>query len=103
MHLIASNATIKAIKASDERTRLSDGQGLSLKLFVKGGSHAWWFDYTFEGRRKTISFGTYPATTLALARRKAETARHRCEVASIPATCARLRRRPGSESAMTPD
>jgi len=28
MHLIASNATIKAIKASDERTRLSDGQGL---------------------------------------------------------------------------
>ncbi|MDQ2928219.1 MAG: integrase arm-type DNA-binding domain-containing protein, partial [Pseudomonadota bacterium] len=75
LHLIASNATIKAIKDGDGRTRLSDGQGLYLKLFVKGGSHAWWFDYTFEGRRKTISFGTYPATTLSLARKKAEEAR----------------------------
>ena len=53
MHLIASNATIKAIKPDDLRTRLSDGKGLYLRLFVKGGSHAWWFDYTFEGRRKT--------------------------------------------------
>jgi integrase len=75
MHLIASNATIKAIKPDDLRTRLSDGKGLYLRLFVKGGSHAWWFDYTFEGRRKTISFGTYPATTLSLARKKAELAR----------------------------
>ena len=33
-------------------------------LFVKGGSHSWRFDYTFDGRRKTVSFGTYPATTL---------------------------------------
>lgn len=53
MHLIASNATIKAIRANDERTCLSDGKGLYLRLFVRGGSHAWWFDYTFEGRRKT--------------------------------------------------
>jgi hypothetical protein len=35
------------------------------------------FDYTFEGRRKTISLGTYPATTLALARKKAEIIRAR--------------------------
>jgi hypothetical protein len=36
-HLIASNATIKAIKPGDVRSRL---------LFVKGGSHSWRFDYT---------------------------------------------------------
>ena len=67
LHLISSNATIKAIKRGDTRTRLNDGKGLYLLLFVKGGSHCWRFDYTFDGRRKTVSFGTYPETTLALA------------------------------------
>lgn len=44
-------------------------------LFLSGGSHAWRLDYTFQTRRKTFSLGTYPATTLATARRKAEAAR----------------------------
>ncbi|MEY4763481.1 MAG: hypothetical protein RI907_154 [Pseudomonadota bacterium] len=44
-------------------------------LFVKGGSHGWRFDYSFEGRRKTLSLGTYPATGLALARKQAAEAR----------------------------
>ena len=74
-HLIASNLTIKSIATNDDRTRLTDGEGLYLLLFVKGGSHSWRFDYTIEGRRKTLSFGTYPATTLSLARKKAEEAR----------------------------
>ena len=47
-----------------------------LLLFADGGSaHGWRFDYSFEGKRKTISFGTYPDTGLALARKKAEAAR----------------------------
>ncbi len=46
-----------------------------LLLFVKGGSHGWRFDYSFEGRRKTLSLGTYPATGLALARKQAAEAR----------------------------
>jgi integrase len=74
-HLIPSNLTIKSIRANDDRTRLSDGNGLYLLLFVKGGSHSWRFDYTFDGRRKTLSFGTYPDTTLSLARKKADDAR----------------------------
>lgn len=74
-HLIASNATITAIRSNDERSRLSDGDGLYLLLFVKGGSHSWRFDYSFDGRRKTLSFGTYPETTLSLARKKADEAR----------------------------
>jgi hypothetical protein len=40
-NLIPSDATIKAIKPGDARTRLSDGDGLVLLLFVKGGSHGW--------------------------------------------------------------
>ena len=74
-HLILSNATIKAIKSNDPRRRLSDGDGLYLRLFVNGGSHAWRFDYTFDGRRNTLSLGTYPTTTLSAARQKAEEAR----------------------------
>ena len=74
-HLILSNATIKAIKGSDPRRRISDGDGLYLRLFVNGGSHAWRFDYRFDGRRNTLSLGTYPTTTLSDARQKADEAR----------------------------
>ena len=74
-HLIPSNATIKSIKAGDARHRRTDGAGLYLRLFVKGGSHGWRFDYSLNGRRNTLSLGTYPDTTLSLARKKADEAR----------------------------
>ena len=71
-HLIASDATIRAVKPGHPRDRLNDGSGLHLKLFVKGGSHGWRFDYSLDGRRNTISLGTYPQTGLSAARKKAE-------------------------------
>lgn len=74
-NLIPSNTTIKAIKRGDPRRRLSDGAGLYLLLFVNGGSHGWRFDYSLARRRKTLSLGTYPTTSLSAARRKAEEAR----------------------------
>jgi integrase len=74
-NLISSDATIRAIKSGDPRGRLSDGDGLVLLLFVKGGSHGWRLDYRFGGKRNMLSLGTYPDTTLAIARRKADAAR----------------------------
>jgi hypothetical protein len=74
-HLIPGDASIKAVKAGDPRKRLNDGDGLYLLLHVKGGSHGWRLDYTINGRRKSLSLGTYPDTGLALARRKAAEAR----------------------------
>ncbi len=74
--LIPSDTTIRAIKPGDPRSRLSDGDGLFLLLFVKGGAHGWRFDYRFGGKRNMISLGTYPDTTLAIARRKADATRH---------------------------
>jgi integrase len=71
-HLIPSAATLKAIKPGCPQRRLSDGAGLYLLLFVKGGSHGWRLDYTFKGRRKTLSLGTYPEVSLGEARKKAE-------------------------------
>jgi hypothetical protein len=44
-------------------------------LFVKGGSHGWRLDYSFEGKRKTLSLGTYPTIGLGAARQKAADAR----------------------------
>ncbi len=74
-NLIPSEATIRAVKPGDPRSRLSDGDGLFLLLSVKGGSQAWRLDYRFQGKRNTLSLGTYPDTSLALARRKADAAR----------------------------
>lgn len=45
-------------------------------LLVNPNGSRWWrFDYRHEGKRKTISFGTYPDTGLKLAREKRNSAR----------------------------
>ncbi|MFM2058168.1 MAG: hypothetical protein RLY71_2553 [Pseudomonadota bacterium] len=72
-HLLTDTA-LRSIKAGDTRKRLTDGDGLYLLLFVKGGAHGWRLDYSHQGKRKTLSLGTYPDTGLALARRKADEA-----------------------------
>lgn len=74
-NLIPSDTTIRSLKPDDPRKRINDGDGLYLLLFFKGGSHLWRFDYAIQGRRKTISFGPYPDTTLGTARRLAQQAR----------------------------
>lgn len=45
-NLISSDTTIRNIKPGDPRRRVSDGDGLYLLLFVKGGAHGWRLDYT---------------------------------------------------------
>lgn len=71
-NLIPSDKTIRSIKSGDERKRLSDGDGLYLLLFVKGGSHGWRYSYSIDGQRRLLSLGTYPDTGLAAARKKAD-------------------------------
>lgn len=91
-NLISSDTTIKAVRSGDPRKRLTDGDGLYLLLFVKGGSHGWRFDYTFNGRRKTLSLSTYPDTTLATARRKAQDARELVAAGGDPSQQRKLSR-----------
>ena len=45
--------------------------------FSEGNRHYWRFDYTHEGKRKTLSYGAYTKTNLALAREIADQARAR--------------------------
>ena len=74
-NLIPGDKTLKAIKPGDHRKRISDGGGLYLLLFVKGGAHGWRFAYAHGGKRLLLSLGTYPDTGLGLAREKADDAR----------------------------
>ena len=92
-HLISSAATLKAIKPGHSQGRVSDGAGLYLLLFVKGGSHAWRLDYVFKGRRKTLSLGTYPAVSLAIARQRAEEARRLVRAGQDPSQARQDERR----------
>lgn len=74
-HEITSDATLKRdSKPQSQPFRVRDGDGLYL-LVNPNGSRWWRFDYTINGKRKTISLGIYPDTGLAAARRKAEEAR----------------------------
>ncbi|MFI3136354.1 MAG: integrase arm-type DNA-binding domain-containing protein [Methylococcaceae bacterium] len=66
---LLKDTTLRSAKPSDKDQRLLDGAGLYLLLKSTGAK--WWrFDYSFSGKRKTLSFGTYPKTSLAEARKK---------------------------------
>ncbi|MFM8341233.1 MAG: tyrosine-type recombinase/integrase [Methylomonas sp.] len=67
---LLSDTTIRNTKPSIKDVRLCDGNGLY--LLVKPNNSRWWrLDYTINTKRKTLSLGTYPTTTLADARKKA--------------------------------
>jgi hypothetical protein len=53
---------------------LADGHGLYLYV-AANGSRLWRFDFQFDGKRSTMSFGGYPEVSLADAREAREAAR----------------------------
>jgi integrase len=67
-----TDTEIKKSKSTDKQYKLSDGAGLCLIVPIKGKKY-FRFDYSINGKRKSISFGTYPETSLKEARdRRAE-------------------------------
>ena len=67
-----TDTQIKNLKPRDKPFKISDGGRLYL-LVTKTGSKLWRMAYNFDGKEKTLSFGQYPAVTLAQAReRRAE-------------------------------
>ncbi|TCV80153.1 MULTISPECIES: Arm DNA-binding domain-containing protein [Methylomonas] len=71
---INKDTVYRAAKPKDKDYFINDGGGLNL-VVGKNGTKIWRFIFTFEGKRKKLSFGVYPDTTLESARRKAEEAR----------------------------
>lgn len=69
-----TDVEVRKAKPRERDYKLSDGKGLYLLVTTAGGKY-WRFDYSFQGKRKTLAFGTYPETTLTLARDRRKTAR----------------------------
>ncbi|SHK30059.1 protein of unknown function [Roseomonas rosea] len=58
---------VKAALGRDKPYRLSDGDGLHLRV-LPSGARLWQFRYRVLGAEKTLSLGQYPEVTLAEAR-----------------------------------
>ena len=69
-----TDTAIRKAKPGEKPQKLSDGAGMYL-LLNPNGSRWWRLDYRHNGKRKTLSLGTYPDTGLADARDKRDAAR----------------------------
>jgi len=69
-----TDTAIKNTKPQAKPIRLADERSLYL-LLNPNGSRWWRFDYRFDGKHKTISFGIYPDVSLKLARERRDEAR----------------------------
>ena len=66
-----TNTEVQQAKPREKEFNLADGDGLALRV-KPIGSKLWIFNYyrPYTKKRTSLSFGTYPATTLAEARKK---------------------------------
>lgn len=62
------------LKPAGKTTKVADGGGLYLQVNASG-SKLWRMAYRFAGKQKTLSFGNYPAVSLATARRNKDDAK----------------------------
>ncbi|MDO9105511.1 MAG: integrase arm-type DNA-binding domain-containing protein [Methylovulum sp.] len=69
-----SDTAIKNAKPKDKPYKLTDEKGMFL-LINANGSKYFRYNYRFNGKRKTLSLGVYPLTTLKDAREKRDTAK----------------------------
>lgn len=69
-----TDSQIRNAKPSDRPRKLTDGRGLYLLLMPNGGRY-WRFNYSFNGRSKTLALGVYPDVPLVRARAQHHEAR----------------------------
>lgn len=69
-----SDIQARKAKAQDKPYKLADEKGLYLYITAQGGK-LWRYDYRYEGKRKTLSFGAYPDLSLSDARERHAEAR----------------------------
>ena len=62
-----TDTQIKNLKPKDKTYKKSDGKGL--KIVIESNGKKWWrFDYSYDNKSNTKSFGIYPIVTLKMAR-----------------------------------
>lgn len=69
-----SDIQVRNAKPAPKDAKLFDGGGLFLLVTPSGGK-LWQFKYRFKGKEKKLSFGAYPALSLADARQRREDAK----------------------------
>ncbi|CDZ44258.1 tyrosine-type recombinase/integrase [Neorhizobium galegae] len=67
---------IRNAKKSEKPQKLPDGNGLYLYISRAGGK-SWRLDYSYFGKRKTLTLGMYPSLSLADARRRRDDAKQK--------------------------
>lgn len=69
-----SDLTVRQAKAADKDYTLGDADGLALHITAEGGK-SWHFRYSWGGKQKRMSLGTYPEVRLREAREARDKAR----------------------------
>lgn len=69
-----SDIQVRNAKPREKEYKLADGGGLYLLVSPSGG-RLWRCKYLFDGKERLLSFGAYPAVTLAEARQRREDAK----------------------------
>ena len=69
-----TDTAVRNAKPGEKPAKLSDERGLFL-IVTPGGGKWWRFRYSFGGKEKLLSLGTYPDVSLASARQRRDDAR----------------------------
>ncbi|MFH5927180.1 tyrosine-type recombinase/integrase [Roseomonas xinghualingensis] len=94
-----TDAAIRKAKALDGKPiKLADGAGLYLQVTPAGGRH-WRYRYEIQGREKLLALGSYPAVSLADARKAREAAREDLEAGHDPSVQKKIRRATAAQEA----
>jgi integrase len=78
-----TDTVLKSAKPGLRPKKISDSGGLFL-LIQPTGARLWRWSYRYDGKQRTISFGSYPATTLAEARAAREAAKKLLKAGTDP-------------------
>lgn len=84
-----SAAAVKNAKPAARPFKLADGGGLFMLVAPNGGKY-WRLAYRYDGKQKTLAFGTYPDLGLADARELRDQARKLLAKGMDPSVQARL-------------
>ncbi|OGA98826.1 MAG: integrase [Burkholderiales bacterium RIFCSPHIGHO2_12_FULL_69_20] len=70
--------------ADKPRKRFADAAGLYLEVQANGAKKSWFYKYRFAGKEKRLALGSYPAVSLAQARRDRDDARETLHTGTDP-------------------
>ncbi len=68
-HIKFTDTYIKSLKPREKKYYVREAHGFTIRI-LPTGAKTWLYIYTYEGKRKELNIGTYPAVSLAAARSK---------------------------------